>query len=175
MWTPGGESIKAWLAHGRGGVSALAWSPQYQIIGSGGADGLVHIWDSATGACLATCKSATDKIRHLAWNVDGTRLAITASKKDPHIWVWEPWSGQQQATSIALGVPGVHWLGDGLCYATSNGNIRYIKATGNILDQQIGLNYTIKQTPMLLAGVSRNNLLATGTKDMLITVLRVGN
>jgi WD40 repeat protein len=62
-----------------GGTNTIAWQPGTSILASGGQDGSVKLWDSATGQHTATASLGRDWVEHLAWRT-GNAAPILAAK-----------------------------------------------------------------------------------------------
>jgi WD40 repeat protein len=83
------------------------FSPDGRLIASGGHDGFVHLWETATGKERRGCLIEEPKpgeprpfVDALAVSADGKRLvALTreGGREDPHISVWDTGSGQRLA------------------------------------------------------------------------------
>ena len=54
-----------------GPISALAWSPNGALLASAGHDGLVHIWDAASGDLLSSFVHG-EAVQRLRWSAHGT-------------------------------------------------------------------------------------------------------
>lgn len=72
------------LPEGHGlGACALSWSAT-GVLATGGQDGLVRLWDAATGAIRATLDGSDDPrrawVEQVRWSPDGKTLATTAGK-----------------------------------------------------------------------------------------------
>ena len=75
------------------GVVAIAWSPDGTRIASGGADGVVRIWDARSGAILLELDSRGSTIMALAWTRTGERIA--AVTQDGWVNAWNPSNGAE--------------------------------------------------------------------------------
>ncbi len=75
----------------RSEVTTLAYSRDGQRLVTGGADGAVAVWDSATGHQLSRQETTNQPIRRVAISPDGQRLVAVAERS---AWVWELQSGK---------------------------------------------------------------------------------
>lgn len=78
---PQGPSALLWSqqqAH-QGCISALVFSPDGRWLASGGRDGQVHLWHTASGRRLATFPHG-EKIGALCWATDGSCLTSAAGQ-----------------------------------------------------------------------------------------------
>ena len=60
-------------------VNALAFHPRFGTFASGGCDGVVNIWDGANKKRLSHYPTYPTSIAALAFNHDGSQLAVAAS------------------------------------------------------------------------------------------------
>jgi hypothetical protein len=74
-----------------GEVTTLAYSPDGQRLITGGSDGTVAVWDSASGQQLSRLETTNQPIRRVAVSPDGQRLVAVAERA---AWVWELQSGK---------------------------------------------------------------------------------
>ncbi len=61
------------LAHQGKEITSLAWSHDGELLASSGEDGMIRIWQAATGRCLSFCQQA--EVRRLQWSSSGTLAA----------------------------------------------------------------------------------------------------
>ncbi len=82
------------------GVVRIAFSPDGTLLAGGGWDGVVRVWDTATGAACCTLKAdpgPRGEFHHLLFSRDGRILAAMDREfqgKDSRIQVWELASGK---------------------------------------------------------------------------------
>lgn len=68
-------------------VSALAWSPDGNMIASGSNDQSVQVWNAQTGQHVATYHGHSDTVTGIAWSPDGRYIAsVQENGYDVHIW-----------------------------------------------------------------------------------------
>lgn len=60
-------------AHEGKAISALAWSCEGELLASSGEDGMIRIWQAATGRCLSFCRQA--EVTRLQWSSSGALAA----------------------------------------------------------------------------------------------------
>ena len=87
--------------HGTGPRSLFAttFSPDGQLIATGGGDCLVRVWDTATGQLRSVLAGHTAEVTRLVFSPDGTYLVSASGLPgggfDPVPWVWDvnAWQG----------------------------------------------------------------------------------
>ncbi|THH13996.1 hypothetical protein EW146_g6287 [Bondarzewia mesenterica] len=79
---PAAHSI-IWTGHA---IFCLAFSPDGTRIASGGTQD-VQIWNSATGACIASMKGNSASVHSLSFSANGQR--IVSHSNDSTFWVWD--------------------------------------------------------------------------------------
>ena len=91
-----GERVQA-LAEHPGAASAVAWSPNGEILMSGGGDGKLRWWEVDSGHCVRVQEAHQGRVVHaLKVSPDGSRLASCGD--DGAIMIWDLESGQHLQT-----------------------------------------------------------------------------
>jgi WD40 repeat protein len=67
-------------------VTALALSPNGQVIATAGADNVIKLWNAADGAAGKVLSGHAAAIHSLAFNADGTKLASASEDKTIRLW-----------------------------------------------------------------------------------------
>jgi WD40 repeat protein len=73
-------------------VNSVAFSPDGRLLASGGDDGAVSLWDSATGEALRSLQGHTDWVRSVAFSPDGRLLA--SGGDDWAVRLWDSATGE---------------------------------------------------------------------------------
>ena len=74
----GGQVVASMHGHA-GGIRAIAWSPDGELLASGGDDNTVKIWDRATNGIVCTLTVPEERVKTLVWNPAGTLVACGTS------------------------------------------------------------------------------------------------
>ena len=146
VWRAEGGKTDFFLAyHGhRGEVTALSWSPDGERIASASMDGMVHIWDVASGKrrCAYRGHAGEDTwVLAAAWSPDGTRIASAegglGEEKQYSIQVWEAATGTHLLTYQGhdAAIYSLAWSPDSRCLLTgsSDGVVQIFTAAGDLL------------------------------------------
>ena len=67
-------------------VHSVAFSPDGKLLATGDGDGVVHLWEAATGRKLLTCKGHSNRVRSVAFSPSGEMLASASSDKMVRLW-----------------------------------------------------------------------------------------
>lgn len=129
MFAVGGERGVAVFSYQRGAVErlynlptdsdpgGLAFSPDGRILATGGWDGIVRLWDAASGELIHSLVGHTPMISSLSFRPDG-RILASASYADEAIFLWDPDSGERIGVLPIHGDPGAiefspdgRWIG----------------------------------------------------------------
>ncbi len=78
-------------------VWSVAYQPDGSRLATGGDDGVVRIWDCATGEQLHTLTGHTGVVRSVAYQPDGTRLATGGD--DGVVRIWDSATGRRTGWS----------------------------------------------------------------------------
>ncbi|HZU34640.1 MAG TPA: hypothetical protein VFA18_01955 [Gemmataceae bacterium] len=85
-WSP--ERQKYLWAHRRSALS-VAFSPDGQLLASGGGDGVIKLWDPVTGEERATLDKHFGPVQAVAFSPDGQTLASGDGFEDSTVRLWD--------------------------------------------------------------------------------------
>ena len=159
-----GEERNLLLGHGSGGVSAVAFSPDNQLLASGSRDKTIRLWDPHTGQHKATFIGHQDAVYSVAFSPNGQKLA--SGGEDETIRLWDVITGDLLLTFAghAGGVSNVMYSSDGEMLASHgwDGTIHlWDSNTGEFLRSLTGHTgdiYSIAYSP-------DGTILASGAED----------
>ncbi len=105
-----------------GQVSSLAFSPDGKRVASGGAGGVIKLWDPATGREVLTLRGHTGIVRKLAFRPDGRRLASASGDQTARVWNVD--TGQEEVAfhGHTDELWGIAWSPDGQQLASVGGD-----------------------------------------------------
>ena len=111
------------------GVNCVAYSPNGQLIASGGVDGTIRIWDATTGESIRVLQKHTKAVTGIDFDPEGKTIA--ACSLDDWVHVWDVTSGNivQSGARKQNGVTCVRFSPDGRIIA-SGGNDNSIYLLG---------------------------------------------
>ena len=97
-------------------VHAAQWNPAGDRLATACWDGTVQIRQPSTNASVMILQGASDRVRDIAWNAEGTRLAGADGRQ---ILVWDARTGQRLLTLPAK-TSTIGWHPDGSQIASTN-------------------------------------------------------
>jgi WD40 repeat protein/predicted Ser/Thr protein kinase len=142
-------------------IWAFTFSPDSKRLVSAGEDRMAYVWDSATGALLATCRGHTSKVLSTAFRPDGTRF-VTASA-DGTVRQWDAATGKEveppydrHAAEVFTAVysPDGQWVAS----AGADRTVRVWRATGR---QDLAVLHGHTETVMQVAFAADGRRLAS--------------
>jgi eukaryotic-like serine/threonine-protein kinase len=106
------------------GIWATVFSPDGQILATGGDGGLVRLWDSPSGRLHADLKGHISIVRAIAFSPDGNTVATGGG--DTTVRLWDVATGQERMTlpGFAEGVQTLAFSADGQTLAAGSPDAR---------------------------------------------------
>jgi len=104
----------------QGQVSSVAIAPGDRIVASGGADGVLKIWNASNGEPIRTIPSENGRVRNLAFMRDGREIAAAGVWK-ARIWNLEDAFQPARDLGGSEGVTDLHTRSDDRALVTCNG------------------------------------------------------
>lgn len=81
---PGGP-VSSFKLH-KSAISALSWSPTGTFVASGSSDGIVYVWNSASGQQITSFRHHQGQVNGLTWSPDGSHIASASSDGTIQVW-----------------------------------------------------------------------------------------
>jgi hypothetical protein len=95
--------VKTLTGHGNL-VLTVAWSPDGELVASGGMDKSIRIWDPEAGKCVKTFGGHQAPVNALAFTPDGKRLVSGSGEEAQNLRVWDVAAGKP-IKAIESGLP----------------------------------------------------------------------
>ncbi len=149
----------------------VAWSPDNQILASGGGykDSTIHSWNPKTGKLLRILKGHTGEITSIAWSPDRNILASGSEDYTIRLWYADTGKTLKILTELSSVVECVAWSPDGrtLCSGSRDNTVRLWDAqTG----KEIRAFYVLYRVNCVAWSPSGLHI-ASGTEDMTVKIL----
>jgi WD40 repeat protein len=96
LWDAQTGSVQSTLADHSGGVRAVAFSPNSQLIVSASDDSIVRLWDAQTGALRSMLKGHSERVNAISFSPNGQLVA--SASDDMTVRLWEAQTGSVQST-----------------------------------------------------------------------------
>ena len=180
---PAGADDLQWLAGGHAGdISAVAYSPDGQVVASASDDSTVKLW-STNGILIRTLSVHPCQATALAFSPDGTKLAVgayhgpTFNEGRGTVTVWQSPDGWQPSSSISLLHVTTSHLGkvNALAFSSDSTRLASGGAEGSNVVQQVSNGATLRRLAAYDTSVgpaavhslafSAGGLLASGCED----------
>lgn len=138
-----------------GAVNCVGYSPAGDKFATGGEDGEVRLWDTATATQIRQFTGHAGAVHALAWSPDGA--AIASGGEDATVRFWRVATGRQthQLTAHSHPVRAVAWSPDGTRVASAASTVRIWDATtGQQSVQFKGHNHQVRAVAWSPDGMS---------------------
>jgi WD40 repeat protein len=113
-------------------IRSVDWSPNGTKVASGSDDGIVKVWDAASGIASLTLNAHTGAVNSVAWNPDNRLLATTGV--DGKLRIWDTVTAQEINQVTATGILyDVVWSPNGtnLAYGGSSSTVNFFYLTSS--------------------------------------------
>jgi WD40 repeat protein len=127
-------------------VNAVAFSPDRSQLASASDDGVVKLWDAATGAGRQTLKGHSSSVEAVAFSPDGSQLASASCDGTVKLWDAATGAGHQTLRGHSNWVKAVAFSPDGsqLASASNDCTIRLWNAATGAARQTLRVNAVIQ-------------------------------
>ncbi|NEO87245.1 MAG: WD40 repeat domain-containing protein, partial [Spirulina sp. SIO3F2] len=114
IWDAEARSLIREVPAHEGNIFAIAWSPDGQLLATGGGAGQLKLWDAPVQHCLQTQAAHAGILWGLAWRPDGKQLATGGADRLIKLWDTHTWTVvQERPTEKKLPITRLAWSPDG--------------------------------------------------------------
>jgi WD40 repeat protein len=119
IWDTKTKKLTAVLKGHRSWITAVAYSPDGNLLATASFDGTAVIWDASSGNQIRTLRGHQHGVKDVGFSPDGQRLFTAGG--DGNLKVWDVVSGKQTLSTMAHkgGVWGAQFSPDGKLIATA--------------------------------------------------------
>jgi WD40 repeat protein/serine/threonine protein kinase len=109
-----------------GAIQRVVYSPQGNLLVSGGAEGEIKVWDAGKGRLLTRLQAHQDAILGIGFSADGQTLTSVGKDAQVHVWDVTTWQKQRTLPIRPANPSQAALTSDGgmLAVASQSGNVR---------------------------------------------------
>jgi hypothetical protein len=104
----------------QGGIWTLDYAPNSNVLASGGADGVIRLWELSTCELISELKAAREYLEAVRFSPDACCLAAVAREHAGRLTIWDPKTGKRLREIACSGI-GLAFTPDGKQVAVACG------------------------------------------------------